>query len=60
MEDITARTKGVREQVVVVTGGPGRPAPGVDACEGKAPHGYLEQEAEVVAGIVRFINDGKY
>lgn len=62
MGRITARTNGVREQVVTVTGGPGS-GPGVpraDACEGRTPHGFLEQEAEVAAGIARFIGEGRY
>lgn len=61
MDKITARTNGVREQVVMVTGGPGRSGPpGLAACEGRAPHGFTAQEAEVAAGIARFIRDGKY
>ncbi|MGH7302430.1 MAG: alpha/beta hydrolase [Candidatus Rokuibacteriota bacterium] len=63
MDKITARTSGVREQVVTVTGGPGAPAgsqASLDACEGRAPHGYIEQEAEVAAGIARFIRGGSY
>jgi hypothetical protein len=53
MRDITARTKGSRQQVVLVKGGPGLPAgtqAGLDACEGRTPHGFIEQEAEVAAG----------
>ena len=61
MGNITARTNGAREQVVTVTGGPGRSGPpSVDACEGQAPHGFVEQEAEVTAGIARFILGGNY
>jgi hypothetical protein len=61
MDRITARTNGIREQVVTVAGGPGSAgAPSLDACEGRTPHGFLEQEAEVAAGIVRFIGGGKY
>lgn len=61
MDRITARTEGAREQVVAVSGGPGHPgAPNVNACEGRAPHGYVEQEAEVAAGIARFIRGGHY
>lgn len=61
MGNITDRTNGAREQVVTVTGGPGRPsAPSVNACEGRAPHGFVEQEAEVAAGIARFIRGGSY
>lgn len=50
----------MRRQGVTVTGGPGRPAPGVDACEGKSPHGFVDQEAAVVAGIARFVRGGRY
>lgn len=61
MGKITARTRGVRQQVVTVTGGPGRAGtPSVAACEGRSPHGFVEQEAEVVAGIARFIRGEKY
>lgn len=61
MERIAARTEGAREQVVTVTGGPGaQKAAGIDACEGRSPHGFLGQEAEVVAGIARFVGGGRY
>ncbi len=61
MGDITARTNGVREQVVTVTGGPGWSGPeGTRACVGRSPHGFVEQEAEVAAGIARFIGGGTY
>jgi len=63
MPNITARTNGAREQVVTVTGGPGRATgsqPSVEACEGRSPHGFIEQEAAVAAGIARFIRDGNY
>ena len=61
MHHITARTNGVREQVVRVTGGRGQPgSPSVNACEGRAPHGYVDQEEEVVAGIARFVRGGRY
>ncbi len=60
-ERITARTEGVREQLVMVDGGPGRAGlSAVEACEGRSPHGFLEQEAEVAAGIVRFIGGTPY
>lgn len=32
----------------------------VKACKGRSPHGFLGQEAEVVAGISRFIRGGKF
>lgn len=61
MGDIVAQTNGAREQVVTVTGGPGYSGrPGVDACEGRAPHGFVEQEAEVAAGIARFVRGQSY
>jgi hypothetical protein len=60
MRDITARTRGSRQQVVLVKGGPGLRVGGVDACEGRTAHGFLEQEAEVAAGIARFIRGGRY
>ena len=61
MEKIVKRTNGVREQVVTVTGGPGWSGPvDVQACIGRSPHGYVEQEAEVVEGISRFVKGGKY
>jgi len=61
MPDIAARTSSAREQVVVVTGGPGWPgAPSIKACAGRMPHGFVEQQPEVAAGIVRFIAGGSY
>ena len=61
MNDIAARLNGVRKQVVTVTGGPGWPgAVSLGACIGRAPHGFIEQEAEVVAGIARFVTGGRY
>jgi hypothetical protein len=60
-ERIMARTAGAREQLVLVDGGPGRSgASAVDACEGRSPHGFVEQEGEVAAGIVRFIGGARY
>lgn len=61
--NITARTSGAREQVVVVTGGPGGASagfPSIAACVGRMPHGFIGQEAEVAAGIARFIRAGSY
>jgi hypothetical protein len=63
MDRITARTLGARLQVVIVTGGPGAPAGtqgSIDACQGRMPHGFVDQEAEVAAGIARFIRGGTY
>jgi pimeloyl-ACP methyl ester carboxylesterase len=61
--EIADRTNGAREQVVAVTGGPGEAmnfAPGIEACAGRSPHGFICQEAEVAAGIARFIRGGRY
>jgi hypothetical protein len=63
MANITNRTNGVREQVVMVTGGPGAPSgaqASLDACQGRSPHGFVDQEAEVAAGIARFVRGGSY
>ena len=61
MGKIVARTQGVREQVVTVVGGPGtRGPPSIHAGEGRSPHGFVDQEAEVAAGITRFIRRGTY
>jgi pimeloyl-ACP methyl ester carboxylesterase len=61
MNEITARTEGVREQVVLVKGGPGAAGiSGIAACEGRSPHGYIEQEEEVARGIARFVRGGVY
>jgi hypothetical protein len=60
MQAVARRWSAVRTQTVVVEGGPGRADPGVDACEGRSPHGYVGQEAEVVAGIVRFMRGAAY
>ena len=58
---IIEKTNGAREQAVVVKGGPGAPAaPHIDVCEGRTPHGFLDQEAEVAAGIARFVRGGSY
>jgi len=32
----------------------------VEACEGRSPHGFIDQEAAVAAGIARFIWEGSY
>ena len=62
MGNITARTSSAREEVVTVTGGPGSAAGEslAEACEGRSPHGFIGQEAEVASGIARFVLGGKY
>jgi hypothetical protein len=61
MESVAARTRSVRQQLVTVSGGPGHTGlPNIDACAGRAPHGYVDQEAEVAAGMARFIRGGRY
>ena len=58
---IVARTNGAREQTVIVKGGPGsKGGVGVEACQGRTPHGFIDQEADVAAGMVRFIRGGTY
>lgn len=50
-----------RGQSVAVSGGPGwSGGQSVEACKGRSPHGFLDQEADVVAGIARFIGGQKY
>jgi len=59
--NITARTKSARKEIVLVTGGPGSAGVSTtEACEGRSPHGFNGQEAEVAAGIARFVLGGKY
>ncbi len=58
---LVAATRSARSQAVTVTGGPGlRTTDALQACEGRSPHGFAEQEAEVAAGIARFVRGGRY
>lgn len=58
---IAARIGSERRQVVIVTGGPAKHTQtGVEACEGRAAHGFVEQEGEVATGIARFVRGGRY
>ena len=58
---ILERTASAREQLVTVEGGPGRGGmSAIEACEGRSPHGFVEQEAEVAQGITRFIRGERY
>jgi hypothetical protein len=62
MGTITARTRGVRQETVTVTGGPIAPGrtPNLGDCGIGEPHDFVAQEAELAAGIVRFIGGGRY
>lgn len=62
MADVAAKTKGARQQVVTVEGGPGASgrAQGLEVCEVGEPHDFVGQEIEVAAGIVRFMRGGSY
>lgn len=62
MKHITAKAQGSRQQVVTVTGGPVSPGrvSGIAACEVGEPHDFVDQEAELAAGIVRFMQGGSY
>lgn len=59
---IATQASSTRKQVAAVGGGPGSrfASPDLGACEGREPHGFADQEAEVVAGIVRFVRGGAY
>ncbi len=61
MDGISTKVSSTRKQQVLISGGPDyRGGAGLAACEGKAPHGYPEQEAEIAAGMARFIRGGRY
>ncbi|MBT5944842.1 MAG: hypothetical protein HN813_04030 [Rhodospirillaceae bacterium] len=55
--DILARTNGVAEEMVIVTGGPATNTgvKGVKACQGKYPHGFGGQDKLVVELITDFV-----
>ncbi|MEK9968213.1 MAG: hypothetical protein VW600_03695 [Ferrovibrio sp.] len=62
LDRLAAASSSARRQVVTVSGGPGsrQPAGSLEACEGREPHGFIDQEAEVAAGILRFVLGGSY
>ena len=61
MAQVAARTQSRRQQVVTVTGGVSSQDPtGAEACEGRSPHGFLGVEAELAAGVARFVRGGVY
>jgi hypothetical protein len=61
MAKVAARLGAKRKQVVTVTGGSGTGAhPSIEDCQGRSPHGFIGQEAEVIDGIARFIRGERY
>ncbi len=61
MGRLAERLTGTRAQAVTVEGTPAHPGEaGIEACEGRTPHGFVGQELEVAAGIARFIRTGRY
>ncbi|MBI1774954.1 MAG: hypothetical protein HYR63_06365 [Proteobacteria bacterium] len=62
MAKVAARTHGPRQQAVVVAGGPVNPgrAPSIAVCGVGEPHDFVGQDAEIAAGILRFIGGGRY
>jgi hypothetical protein len=46
-----------RKAATIMTGGPGATPgqTGLEACEGRSPHGFADQEAEMTAHILRFV-----
>lgn len=61
MSAIAGRIAADRKQVVTVSGGAsGVSTPDLDACVGRTAHGFLDQEAEVIGGIARFVRGGRY
>jgi hypothetical protein len=62
MQRVLDKTKGSRQQIATVTGGPIAPgrAPGLGACEVGEPHDFVQQENEVAAGIAKFMRGGSY
>ena len=62
MGNVAARIHGARHQAVAVTGGPAKPGgmASIADCGARQPHGFIDQEAEIVAGIGRFIRGDSY
>jgi hypothetical protein len=44
-----------RKRALVMTGGPGTSASDLEACEGRSPHGFVDQEDEMTAHILGFV-----
>jgi hypothetical protein len=59
---LVARTRSVRPESAVVAGGPVAPgrAPSVGDCGVGDPHDFVAQEAELAAGILRFVGGGTF
>jgi len=55
-------TASPRKQAAIMEGGPGSNAkPGdLAACEGRQPHGFVDQEADMAAGILRFVAGDRF
>jgi len=61
MERLLKKIGSKQKQMVIIEGGPGYHGPGgLDACKGRAPHGFIDQEQDIVDGISRFIQTAKY
>ena len=61
MPRVMAKVRSERAQQATLSGGPGSPrGPGLDACEGRSPHGFHGQDAEMAEGIVRFVRGGRF
>ena len=62
MTRITARTRSVREQAVVLTGGAEAvgTAASVEACGARMPHGFFNLDAGFAQGIARFMRGDRY
>lgn len=61
MPRVMAQVRSERAQLATLTGGPGSTrGPGLDACEGRSPHGFHGQDAEMADGIVRFVRGGRF
>jgi len=57
LKGIAERLKGARVQAAVVSGGTSGTG---DSCAGRSPHGFIGMEAEIAAGIARFVRGEKY
>jgi hypothetical protein len=62
MGGITKRIRGIRHQAVAVAGGGASPGgmPSIADCGARAPHGFIDQEADGGGGIGRFIRGASY